>query len=78
MPTHTTPSAHIQKGDVLVAMKENKETEQNNRYSNIINNVTRKILWVINKNEKRLNTAVSIPKHEGLDSNQRGGDHNPS
>ena len=28
VPTHTTPSAHIQKGDVLVAMKENKETEQ--------------------------------------------------
>jgi hypothetical protein len=29
-------------------------------------------------NKRKLNKGVSIPMHEGLDSNQQGGDHNPS
>jgi hypothetical protein len=56
VPTHPTPSAHIQKGDVLVAMKEKQRKKQNNRYNNNINNVTRKILWLIIKKIKQEKT----------------------
>jgi hypothetical protein len=74
VPTYPTPSAHIQKGDVLVAT-EKKECKTISR-----NNIDKRILWLLSKVKKnnKLNRVAPIPKLEVLDLNLQDEGPDPS